>query len=190
MRVFPLSHPCTLQTLNIRVFLKLPSVLQKVTIYLRTINSSKPLPITTLAYKTPGVANSINLLFTAQRCALLPLLPRGEACLWYRLPGLFKSLLELYSHMYLLTQMIISLNHSLFADSFYPFFWVSLKEGVFLCFKTCISFFKCHTQMIVLSSGGDAQLFLHASDDVLCVVSFFMMHNPWGLPVTAIQEKF
>lgn len=44
--------------------------------------------------------------------------------------------------------------------------------------------------MIVPSSGGDVQLLLHVSDDVLGVVSFFMMHNPWGLLVTAIQEKF
>ena len=83
--------------------------------------------------------------------------------------------------MFLLLLMIISLNRFLFADSFYPFFWLSLKEGVFLCFKTCISFFKCHTQTIALSSGGGAQLFLHASDDVLCVVPLFMMHNPLWL---------
>ena len=232
MRVFPLSHPCTLQTLNIRVFPRLPSVLQKVTIYLTTINLSKPLPITKLAYKTPRIANSINLLSTLQRdvpsywcfpaerhasatdcqdCStslygnytvregegevaqscptlcdpmdfsppdssvhgIFPGKSTGVGC-HFLLQEIFSTqvshtvgrrftvwatrevFLGLYSHMFLLSLMIVSLNHLLFADSFYPFFWLSLKEGVFLCFKTCISFFKCHTQTIALSSGGGA----------------------------------
>ena len=62
-----LSSLPSMRFADIRVFSRLPSVLQKVTIYLTTINLSKPLPITKLAYKTPRIANSINLLSTLQR---------------------------------------------------------------------------------------------------------------------------
>lgn len=91
--------------------------------------------------------------------------------------------------MFLLTQQSFRLTISSLQIAFILSFDYPLRK-VFSYVSKRISLFKCRTQLIVPSSGGDAQSLLHVSDDVLGVISFFMMHNPWGLLVTAIQEKF
>lgn len=122
----------------------LSSILQTLTTYLTKINLSTQLHITTLAYKTPGIINSINLLCTLHSDVpsyLCLYLPSYEGRLQCRLLGLFnKSMFELYSHHVLFTLSCLLTIFPLQTAFILIFFGFSLKEVIFLDSKMCTPF--------------------------------------------------
>lgn len=139
----------------------LSSILQTLTTYLTKINLSTQLHITTLAYKTPGIINSINLLCTLHSDVpsyICLYLPSYEGRLQCRLLGLFnKSMFELYSHHVLFTLSCLLTIFPLQTAFILIFFGFSLKEVIFLGSKMCTSFCRCQTQTATVPpAGGEA----------------------------------